>query len=402
MKKCTLCGLPETHETIRFNEKGICNICEGQSIKQNINWEERLSELDELIASYKGKYNYDLILPFSGGKDSTWTLYFLKKRYPDLRPLVVRFNHGFLRSQVKSNCIKVFKNLGCNVLEFTPNWHAVRLLMLQALIDKADFCWHCHSGIYAYPIRVAVNEEVPLVMWGEPSTEYTAYYSYENKESVDEEQFNKFRNLGISADDMYIRLFGHVDERDLAPFRYPPPDQLKWLGLHSVCLGDYIPWDVKKQVSIIQNELNWKGELVENVPSQYNYEKIECWMQGSRDYIKHLKRGYSRVSHLTAIDLRNQRIDKVTANKLVDEFEGRVPYSLNLLLEYLGISLNEFYDIVSTHEISPWSSDNASKISIPSHELPDDVDTWHSKDGLPRTISEDILQRCSIDCNSCQ
>jgi len=27
MKRCTRCVLPETHETIVFDEEGVCNIC---------------------------------------------------------------------------------------------------------------------------------------------------------------------------------------------------------------------------------------------------------------------------------------------------------------------------------------------------------------------------------------
>ena len=128
-----------------------------------------------------------------------------------------------------------------------------------------------------------------LIFWGEPSAEYTAYYSYDQPEEVDEERFNRYVNLGISAEDMYIRLDGLVDERDLECFRYPALSDLKDLGYRSVCRGSYIPWDVKKQVNIIQSELNWKGDTVENVPPGYNYEKIECWMQGVRDYIKFIK-----------------------------------------------------------------------------------------------------------------
>ena len=39
------------------------------------------------------------------------------------------------------------------------------------------------------------------------------------------------------------------------------------------------------------------------VYTRYNYEKIECWMQGVRDYIKYLKRGYGRPSHLSVLIL---------------------------------------------------------------------------------------------------
>ena len=35
-------------------------------------------------------------------------------------------------------------------------------------------------------------------------------------------------------------------------------------------------------------------------------------MQGVRDYIKYLKRGYGRTAHLVSIDIRNGRIDRET------------------------------------------------------------------------------------------
>ena len=69
----------------------------AHDIKNDINWTQRLNELDDLVKRYKGINRYDCLIPFSGGKDSTWTLYYLMKRYPGLKPLVVRFNHGFLR-----------------------------------------------------------------------------------------------------------------------------------------------------------------------------------------------------------------------------------------------------------------------------------------------------------------
>ena len=89
---------------------------------------------------------------------------------------------------------------------------------------------------------------------------------------------------------MFVRLEGSVDERDLKPFTYPPLKELRKINYRSVCLGSYIPWDVKRQSRIIQEELGWKGDEVENVPPGYEYEKIECCMQGVRDYIKYIKR----------------------------------------------------------------------------------------------------------------
>ena len=45
-----------------------------------------------------------------GGKDSTWTLYYLMKEY-GLKPLVVRFDHGFLRPNLNDNTTKVLREL---------------------------------------------------------------------------------------------------------------------------------------------------------------------------------------------------------------------------------------------------------------------------------------------------
>ena len=94
--------------------------------------------------------------------------------------------------------------------------------MLEALVRKGDFCWHCHTGIFSYPMHVALKFDVPLIIWGEPSSEYTAYYDYRDQEveEVDEARFNRFVNIGINAEDMagMIRHDFSFDPRDLAPF----------------------------------------------------------------------------------------------------------------------------------------------------------------------------------------
>ena len=35
-------------------------------------------------------------------------------------------------------------------------------------------------------MQVAVRYKIPLIIWGEPSAEYTSYYSYDQPEEVDE------------------------------------------------------------------------------------------------------------------------------------------------------------------------------------------------------------------------
>ena len=362
LKKCVKCLLPETYETIEFDANGVCNICRGKEFRdEKIDWTSRKAQLDALIEEHRGKHDYDMIVPFSGGKDSTYTLYYLMKEYK-IKPLVVRFDHGFMRETLIENNTRTFKKLGVDVLNFTPNWRVVKRLMLEALRRKGDFCWHCHTGIFSYPMHVAVRYQVPLVMWGEPSSEYTQYYDYKDDEieEVDETRFNRFVNLGITAEDMAGMISGDFDfdPRDLAPYTYPKMRDLKKLKYRSVCLGSYVPWDVKANTALIMKELGWQGEQVEGMPwEEYPYEKIECYMQGVRDYIKYAKRGYSRVSQMVALDLRNGRITPERGQELVVQFEGKKPPSLELFLDYLGLNEGEFNEIVSKTVIPPFKPD---------------------------------------------
>jgi N-acetyl sugar amidotransferase len=390
LRRCKKCLLPETHESIMFDEEGVCNICRQNEFKKDkINWADRKQELTELIESHRGKNDYDCIIPFSGGKDSTWTLYYLMKEYK-VKPLVVRFDHGFLRPNLNDNTTKVLRHMGADFHTFTPNWKVVQKLMLQSFLEKGDFCWHCHTGIFSYPMHVAIKEKVPLIIWGEPSAEYTSYYSYDQPEEVDEKRFNRYVNLGITALDMAVRLGGTIDKRDFKPFTYPPLKELRKLNYRSVCLGSYIPWDVKTQSEIINKELGWQGDLVENVPQEYNYEKIECYMQGVRDYIKYLKRGYTRPTHLASIDIRNGRLSRPDGVDMIEKFEGKEPPSLDIFLDFVGLTKDEFYEITKSHTVSPWKMDLFHKEI--GDKLPD-YDKWSVDGKMDRNVALEQLDR---------
>jgi hypothetical protein len=97
---------------------------------------------------------------------------------------------------------------------------------------------------------------------------------------------------------------------------------------------------------------------LEGVPEELHEsgEKIECFIQGARDYTKYLKRGYSRISQLMAFDIRNGRMTLEEAQKHY-ALEGRIPPSLDLVLEYMGMSEAEFNRVTEGMEVSPHHHD---------------------------------------------
>ena len=380
LKTCTKCWLPETQDSIHFDEKGVCNVCNQIKVKkETIDWKERNRMLHKLCNRFRGKQKYDCVVPFSGGKDSTYTLWYIVKKL-DMKPLVVSFDHGFYRPLHLENRERTLKQLHCDFVSFKASWKIVRELMLESMRRKGDFCWHCHCGVYAGAMKIAVEKKIPLVFWGQPDSEYGSYgYSYEEIQEVNERQFNRFINLGITAEDMIGMLPEWVKLRDLDMFRYPSLEEINKVGMISVHLGSFIPWDPRAMGQVIRDELGWKWNRVEGIPDDYGWEKVECMFTGIRDYMKYIKRGFGRTTHLVSIDIREGRINREEAFKLIQAYDGRRPASLDLFLEMIGITEYEFMQILMKHRVSPYIHDPS---KVPNGEPLWDQHIWREMLGL--------------------
>lgn len=380
MRACSKCLTTETADTITFRKPdGVCSVCiqVEKKFDGQIDWEKRKRDWLVMCAEATDRAralgsNYDVIVPFSGGKDSTYQLWYVCTQTA-LKPLVVRYNHWGYRPTLQANNTRTFRRLGVDVIDFQPNWRVVRELMVEALRRRGDTCWHCHTGVYSYPMHVALQHRVPLVMWGESLAEYQSFGLGE-KEEVDEVRFNRAMNQGMTADDMVAFLEGRVSKRDLWPYAYPAKADLEALGLRSVCLGDYVRWDTKAQVEIIQRELGWEGDTVEGIPAEFEYEKIECFMQGTRDFLKYIKRGFGRTNHLANIAIRHGLMTRAEGDALQREHDGKRPQSLTRFLELLEMNEDEFMEIARSHEVDPWTMPEGKNIET-GPALPD-IDKW--------------------------
>ena len=127
----------------------------------------------------------------------------------------------------------------------------------------------------------------------------------------------------------------------------------------SVPLGSFIPWDYEANTKRIVEELGWQTDEMESLPVELNPqgEKIECFMQGTRDYIKYIKRGYSRVAQVNAQNVRKGRLEPELVAASNDEHDGVKPASLEVFLEYMGLTEEEFNTIVTSMSVSPYEHD---------------------------------------------
>ena len=79
IKYCKKCLYPNTKPNLFFNSEGVCSACTSFEERQKIDWGKRESEFHKLIANNKVSGNYDCIIPVSGGKDSFYQTWLLKK-----------------------------------------------------------------------------------------------------------------------------------------------------------------------------------------------------------------------------------------------------------------------------------------------------------------------------------
>lgn len=349
MKRCTRCIMPETQEAIRFNEEGVCNLCEQYERKQAIDWDARERMLLEILDKYRGRGRYDCLIPYSGGKDSSFQAYIMVKKYR-MKPLLYTFHHTNVTKTGLYNMFNTTQKLGLEHILYTPDKHVVRKLMLLALKEYGDWCWYCHSGIYGNTIQVAVCYDTPLIIWGESNAEYQQYYTLDDFEEIDYDNFTRFKQSGIG----YERFVGKMGltEQDLEPFKFPSPEEINQLKPVSMHLGSYVKWDTYKQVELIKRELDWRDAPVEG--SHVTHDKQECRFIGVRDYCKYLKRGFGRTTHLASIDVREGRISREEALRLEEKYDGKRPASVDAFLDEIGLTEPEFMDILQQHTVEPW------------------------------------------------
>lgn len=196
MKICINCALPETFPGLRFNEEGVCNFClDYQAQKERIYLQKEayrykflrlLDQLRDLDKQNKpdiperpdGRnrlFSYDVLIAYSGGKDSSFTLKTLKEDY-GLRILAMTFDNGFLSTYAMNNIKRVCKSLEIDHLLASPNPHILNKTFREsafseiypprALLRASSICHTCMHLVKSYVLKTAIEMGIPLMAYG--------------------------------------------------------------------------------------------------------------------------------------------------------------------------------------------------------------------------------------------
>lgn len=174
---CKNCVLDSTTPGISISAvTGLCQFCEHFNPLSKEKKEEYRARMDTLLKSPPKQGKYDVIFALSGGVDSSYTLYRLKKEYPHLRILAVQFDNGFISEIALENARKF-----CDLTKSTYMHLTLDQTILQDTFSKAarstgayhgtakyrasDICNTCISIIKQKIIELAVTTKSPFIVF---------------------------------------------------------------------------------------------------------------------------------------------------------------------------------------------------------------------------------------------
>lgn len=177
MRICKKCVMPDTFPRASFDENGVCNFCreyEGAAALARARAAHKKKFL-RLLKSVKGRHSYDIVMCYSGGKDSSYALSLLKREY-GLNPLAYTMDNGFVPDRTYANIRGVCEALGVDHVMLKPRFDVIRKIFNASLkkslyapktLERAStVCTSC-TGIVKYSaIRLAMEKGIPLVGFG--------------------------------------------------------------------------------------------------------------------------------------------------------------------------------------------------------------------------------------------
>ncbi|MFH1077789.1 MAG: N-acetyl sugar amidotransferase [Patescibacteria group bacterium] len=346
---CRKCVMPNTKPDLFFDEEGVCDACRSAELKKTIDWDARKKEFEELLEKHRDTSGtrYDCIVPVSGGKDSTYQVYVVKKLY-GMNPLLVSFETTNRTPLGRKNLDNIKSAFGCDLMLFEKNPVVYKKMCLEGFRRVGDHEWPNHLGIFTLPVRLAVKLGIPLIIWGENSQlEYGGPKAARMKNILDRRWLEEFGGLlGQRLEDM-IGVEG-IQRSDLVSYLYPTEEELAAAGITGAFLGYFFKWDARPQTELMRTQFGFSVKEDGVVEGTYtNFENLDDNMVAVHDYMKFVKFGFGRATDHACTDIRNGRMAREEAVGIVKEYDGKYPKKgVKEFLEFFKVTQSEFDRVV--------------------------------------------------------
>lgn len=176
-KRCINCGVSELFPGSRLDEEEQCKICKNEGSQTDIELvRQKLSDrVDEVLGSVQRRGDYDCIVAYSGGKDSSMTLLKLVRDY-GLKCLAITIDNGFLSPSAIENCHVFTDSLGVDFVLFKPSFSFMKTMYKTSIEEKVHsnaaakrasaVCNSCIGLINNHMVKTAISMEIDVIAGG--------------------------------------------------------------------------------------------------------------------------------------------------------------------------------------------------------------------------------------------
>ncbi|SMD44071.1 Glutamine amidotransferase domain-containing protein [Aquiflexum balticum DSM 16537] len=343
IKRCSKCILPETFPFIYFDEKGECNYCHGYTPK---NKSGKLDQLKTIVSSYKSSNSkQDCIVPFSGGRDSTFALHIVKEEL-GLNPIAFTYEWGMVTDLARRNISRVCGKLGVENIVVAADIHwkrqnikkNIEAWLRKPALGMIPLFMAGDKYFFYYTDRLKKQTGINLNIWGVNHLENTDFKvgfagvapEFEKEHIYSLSRFNQ------------LKLMGYVGKEFLSNSKYLNQSLMDTIGSFAVRylapkkdyyqLFDYYPWNENEINNLIQNEYDW--EKATDTDSTW---RIGDGTAGFYNYVYFTVAGFSEVDTFRSNQVREGMISREEAvKKSMEENKPRYE-TIRWYLEILGI-----------------------------------------------------------------
>ena len=360
MRVCKQCIQPDTRPGIFFNENGICGACIWEDEKRKIDWDLREKELQEIAnwAKATTTSNYDCAIGVSGGKDSTLQAITARDKL-GLKPLLVNSEPAGITDIGKHN-IENLKQLGFDVLVLRPNPKIMKKLIKRDFYKYLNPVKITEYSLYSSTYIIAEKFDIPLIIQGENpgltlGTRLTGVGTDSNALKA-----NELQTLSSGWKE-YLEVEG-VEERDLYLFHYDR-EKLEKKNTKGIWLQYFLKnWSQNYNAEFSKKygfKMRPKDFDYSTIGTYVPYAQLDTDLTQVNQLLKCIKFGFGQCLDFACYDLREKRISRKEAIKLVKMYDGKCANEyIQKFCNFIGISIEEFWNVANQFRGPMWKKDN--------------------------------------------
>ncbi len=349
MMRCKKCILPSTYTGVTFDENEICSLCKDYgkvSAEESMRRESRTRELEQMVAeARKPRGDYDCLVPVSGGRDSSYVAYVMRKVF-GLRVVGVNFDNGYRSELALQNLNIISRALDMDLVTLKVAPELVDRVFAHFLSQAGYFCSACDAlgylVIYTFALREAQRMKTKLLVVGgwsqkheyQPGLSVLSMKDFGRILERNEHLLTSLKGHPLIDRSVFERFVQLGDIRRALP--KPVAPQTDGQPIPKVIqLPDYWEWNYKVIDEALQNALGWKSA------GGLDTAHFDCVLSPIPEFLKRRKFGFSQETLRTSVLIREGLIDR---EKALSELEARetneveMPGTLAWALEKWGMT----------------------------------------------------------------